>query len=85
MAGQNTFRMIPTPLLQISEQIYAKFEAYQPTGSVKDRMVNYIFHLALERGDIIPGKTRIFEATSGNTGIALSSVAARYGLSLIHI
>ena len=79
MGGSIQFRMLPTPLIQISEQIYAKFEAYQPTGSVKDRMVNYIFHLALERGDIIPHKTRIYEATSGNTGISLSSVAARYG------
>ena len=66
-----------TPLIRISDQIYAKLETYQPTGSVKDRMVNYIVEKAMQVGDIIPGVTRLIEATSGNTGIALAAAAAR--------
>ena len=68
-----------TPLIKISDQIYAKLETYQPTGSVKDRMVNYIVEKAIRSGDILPGITRFIEATSGNTGIALAAAAARLG------
>jgi len=68
-----------TPLLKITERIYAKLETYQPTGSVKDRMVHYIVEDAVAKGKIIPGQTEIYEATSGNTGIALSAAAARLG------
>ena len=68
-----------TPLIKITERIYAKLETYQPTGSVKDRMVHYIVEDAIEKGKVIPGQTEIFEATSGNTGIALSAAAARLG------
>lgn len=68
-----------TPLIKITERIYAKLETYQPTGSVKDRMVHYIVEDAVAKGKIIPGQTEIYEATSGNTGIALSAAAARLG------
>lgn len=68
-----------TPLIKITDRIYAKLETYQPTGSVKDRMVQYIVDEAVNTGKIIPGKTEIYEATSGNTGIALSAAAARLG------
>ena len=70
-----------TPLIKISEKIYAKLETYQPTGSVKDRMVNYIVKDAVTQGQIIPGKTELVEATSGNTGIALAAAAAQLGCS----
>ena len=68
-----------TPLIKITDRIYAKLETYQPTGSVNDRMVQYIVDEAVKTGKIIPGKTEIYEATSGNTGIALSAAAARLG------
>ena len=68
-----------TPLIKITDKIYAKLETYQPTGSVKDRMVNYIVDDAVAKGIIIPGQTELIEATSGNTGIALASAAARLG------
>jgi cysteine synthase A len=68
-----------TPLIKITDKIYAKLETYQPTGSVKDRMVNYIVDDAVRKGKIIPGVTEIIEATSGNTGIALSAAAAKLG------
>jgi|TARA_R110001583_G_scaffold38874_1_gene125172 cysteine synthase A len=68
-----------TPLIKISDKIYAKLETYNPTGSVKDRMVYYVINRAIERGEITKD-TILCEATSGNTGIALSAVAASLGL-----
>ena len=68
-----------TPLIKISEKIYAKLETYNPTGSVKDRMVWYVINKALRAGKI-NDETILCEATSGNTGIALSSIAASLGL-----
>jgi cysteine synthase A len=67
-----------TPLIQISDKLYAKFETYNPSGSIKDRIVSYILQSAEKRGDIKPGDT-IIEATSGNTGIALSLLGSAKG------
>lgn len=71
-----------TPLVRISERIYAKLETYSPTGSVKDRMVRYVVERAIVRGEISSGSV-LCEATSGNTGIALSSIAAHLGLPCV--
>ena len=71
-----------TPLLQIGESLYAKFETVNPSGSIKDRMATYILDRAEERGEIQPGAT-IIEATSGNTGIAFSMLAAERGYKMI--
>jgi len=68
-----------TPLIRITQRIYAKLETYSPTGSVKDRLVNYLVKKAIERGEI-KKNTVLCEATSGNTGISLSSIAANLGL-----
>ena len=67
-----------TPLISIDEdgRIWAKLETHNRTGSVKDRMIEYICDLAVTDGSIFPGETCLVEATSGNTGIALSSYAA---------
>jgi len=71
-----------TPLIKISPHIYAKLETYNPAGSVKDRMVNYIVDRARIFGKI--GEHSILcEATSGNTGIALSMIAASLGLQCV--
>lgn len=68
-----------TPLLKISDKIYAKLETYNPTGSVKDRMVHYVVNKAFQQKKI--NRDSIFcEATSGNTGIALSAVASSYSV-----
>ena len=67
-----------TPLIKITDKIYAKLETYQPTGSVKDRMVSYLVTNAFKEKLIIPGHTRFIEATSGNTGISLAAQAAKY-------
>ncbi len=68
-----------TPLIKVTDKIYAKLETYQPTGSVKDRMVSYIVDHAYKTNQIMPGHTKFIEATSGNTGISLSAQAAKYG------
>ena len=71
-----------TPLIKISSKIYAKLETYNPAGSVKDRMITYVVDRARMFGKI-NDKSILCEATSGNTGIALSMVAASMGLSCL--
>lgn len=58
--------------------IYVKIEAFNPMGSVKDRLAFAIIDDAERRGTIKPGQT-VVEATSGNTGIALAMVCAAKG------
>ena len=64
-----------TPLVRLSNKLYAKYEAVNPGGSIKDRPVKYI----LDRMDLKKGDT-IVEATSGNTGISLAMMCAERGL-----
>jgi cysteine synthase A len=67
-----------TPLLKINDKLYAKLETYNPTGSVKDRTISYVVSEAIKRGEI--NSSSIFcDATSGNTGISLSAIAAALG------
>ncbi len=68
-----------TPLIRISNKLYAKLETFNPTGSVKDRMISYVVAKATRSGLISPGNTIVCEATSGNSGIALAAVAASIG------
>ncbi len=58
-----------------------KLEGQNPGGSVKDRAAYNMITAALERGEITK-ETKLIEATSGNTGIALAMIAAMYGLDL---
>jgi cysteine synthase A len=62
--------------------IYVKIEAFNPLGSVKDRLALAIIHDAEKRGTIKPGQT-VVEATSGNTGIALAMVCAARGYPFV--
>jgi len=71
-----------TPLIKISDKIYAKLETYNPSGSIKDRMASYILQKAEESGDLRKGYT-IVEASSGNTGIAFSMLAANKGYGCV--
>jgi len=67
-----------TPLIKIAPHLYAKLETYNPSGSVKDRMV----YFAVDRAKLfgrINKDTILCEATSGNTGIALAMIAASLG------
>ena len=71
-----------TPFLKISDRLYAKFEAYNPSGSIKDRMASYILKRAIEDGSV-KSNTTIVEASSGNTGIAFARLAAKHGYGCI--
>jgi len=73
-----------TPLIKIGDKIYAKLETYNPSGSIKDRMAHYILTHARKSGRLKPGDT-IVEATSGNTGIAMSMLGAAMGHPVIII
>ena len=64
-----------TPLIKISERIFAKFEGQNPSGSLKDRMATYIIDDAETCGLIKKGDTLI-EATSGHSGIAFAMLGA---------
>jgi len=77
-----------TPLVEIQRlnpnpnvKIYAKLEGNNPGGSVKDRPALNMIKSALERGDIKAG-TKLIEATSGNTGIALAMIARLFDLEI---
>lgn len=79
-----------TPLIKIKynykgeeQYIYTKLEYYNVTGSIKDRVVNYIIKKSIENGELKEGMT-LYEATSGNTGIALAAVGAKLGYK-VHI
>ena len=64
-------------------RIFAKLEAFNPGGSVKDRIGVAMIEAAEQEGRIEPGRTTIVEATSGNTGIALAFVCAAKGYDLV--
>lgn len=77
-----------TPLAEIQRlnpnpnvRIFAKLEGNNPGGSVKDRAALNMVRSAMERGDIEQG-TKLIEATSGNTGIALAMIASMFGLEI---
>ncbi len=77
-----------TPLVEITRlnpnpnvKIYAKLEGNNPGGSVKDRAALNMVRSALERGDIKTG-SKLIEATSGNTGIALAMIARLFDLEI---
>jgi cysteine synthase A len=62
--------------------LFAKVEAFNPGGSVKDRLALAIVMDAEKRGTLKPGQT-VVEATSGNTGIALAMVCAARGYPFV--
>ena len=77
-----------TPLVEIKKlnpnpkvQIFGKLEGNNPGGSVKDRAALNMIKSALERGEI-NSTTKLVEATSGNTGIALAMIACLFGLEI---
>ncbi|MBY5992418.1 pyridoxal-phosphate dependent enzyme [Ferrimonas balearica] len=62
--------------------LYVKIEAFNPMGSVKDRLALGVIEDAEARGELQPGQT-VVEATSGNTGIGLAMVCAQKGYPLV--
>mgnify|MGYP005838311615 CR=1 FL=1 len=71
-----------TPFLNMGNGIYAKCEFLNPSGSIKARMAHYMIDKAEKEGLLKPGDT-IVEATSGNTGNAMSMIAAARGYEMI--
>ncbi|MBA2766256.1 MAG: cysteine synthase A, partial [Actinomycetota bacterium] len=79
-----------TPMVELTRlapdagaRLFGKLEAYNPGGSVKDRIGIAMIEAAEREGRIEPGRTTIVEATSGNTGIALAFVCAAKGYDLV--
>jgi len=64
-------------------QVYVKLEGKNPAGSVKDRPALNMILQAEKEGKLIPGKSTVIEATSGNTGIGLAMVCAARGYRCI--
>ncbi len=79
-----------TPVIRINNlapagiDMYVKVEAFNPMGSVKDRLAIGIINDAEAKGLLSPGQT-VIEATSGNTGIALAMVCAVKGYPLVSV
>ena len=77
-----------TPVVKIGKlapegmNIYVKIEAFNPLGSVKDRLALGVIEAGEESGELKPGQT-VIEATSGNTGIGLAMVCAQKGYPLV--
>ena len=77
-----------TPAVRINRlappnvNLYVKIEAFNPLGSVKDRLALGVIEDAEQRGELKPGQT-VVEATSGNTGIGLAMVCAAKGYPLV--
>ena len=77
-----------TPVVTINRlappdvNLYVKIEAFNPLGSVKDRLALGVIEEAERAGQIKPGQT-VIEATSGNTGIGLAMVCAQKGYPLV--
>ena len=77
-----------TPVVRINKlapkgvNLYVKVEAFNPLGSVKDRLALGVIEAAERDGSLKPGQT-VIEATSGNTGIGLAMVCAAKGYPLV--
>ena len=77
-----------TPVVKINKlapkgvNLYVKVEAFNPLGSVKDRLALGVIEAAVADGSLKPGQT-VVEATSGNTGIGLAMVCAAKGYPLV--
>jgi cysteine synthase len=77
-----------TPVVRINRlkppgiNLFVKIEAFNPLGSVKDRLALGVIEAAERSGELKPGQT-VIEATSGNTGIGLAMVCAQKGYPLV--
>ena len=77
-----------TPVVKVTRlappgiELFVKLEAFNPLGSVKDRLALGVIEAAERSGELKPGQT-VIEATSGNTGIGLAMVCAQKGYPLV--
>lgn len=87
MINNNVLDMIGnTPMIKLNNignsNLYVKLEKYNPAGSIKDRAVYYMVE-NLEKNGILKKGDVLVEATSGNTGIALSMIGSLKGYKVI--
>src|SRR5436190_79106 len=77
-----------TPVVKVAKlappgvELFVKLEAFNPLGSVKDRLALGVIEAAERSGELTPGQT-VIETTSGNTGIGLAMVCAQKGYPLV--
>ncbi|KAF0361912.1 PLP-dependent cysteine synthase family protein [Pediococcus acidilactici] len=78
-----------TPMIDLQinvphhSHIYAKLEMFNPGGSIKDRLGQYMIQDAIDHGKVTEGKTTIIEPTAGNTGIGVALAAQQHRLPTI--
>ena len=78
-----------TPMIDLQinvphhSHIYAKLEMFNPGGSIKDRLGQYMIQDAIDHGKVTEGKTTIIEPTAGNTGIGVTLAAQQHRLPTI--
>ncbi|MCD5504510.1 PLP-dependent cysteine synthase family protein [Lactobacillus delbrueckii] len=78
-----------TPMIDLQinvphhSHIYAKLEMFNPGGSIKDRLGQYMIQDAIDHGKVTEGKTTIIEPTAGNTGIGMALAAQQHRLPTI--
>lgn len=80
-----------TPLVEITSyslpknvRLFAKLEYFNPGGSVKDRLGQYLLKRALDEGNLQKGGT-IIEPTAGNTGVGLAMAAIKFGVKAVFV
>jgi cysteine synthase A len=81
-----------TPMVKLNHMdipsgvsVFAKLELYNPSGSVKDRIGQYMVDDAQARGLLLPGISTIIEATAGNTGLGIAFAALNRGYRIIFV
>lgn len=79
-----------TPLVELTRlagnstvRVFAKLEAYNPGGSIKDRSALEMIRHGIATGRIVPGRSVVVESSSGNLGIGLAQVCAYFGIRFI--
>ena len=68
---------------EVGANVFAKYEAANPGGSIKDRAARSMIDRAEQRGDIAPGASVLVEPTSGNTGIGIAMIGAARGYDVV--
>ena len=83
LIGATPLVSLTLPGLPADVRALAKLEMRNPLSSIKDRTSLFMLRAAETRGDLVPGRGTIVEATSGNTGISLAALAAARGYRCI--
>ncbi|QMU71798.1 2,3-diaminopropionate biosynthesis protein SbnA [Streptacidiphilus sp. P02-A3a] len=79
-----------TPLVELTRldpaarfRLFAKLEAHNPGGSIKDRSALELLREAIREGQVVPGRSVVVESSSGNLGIGLAQVCGYFGIRFI--